>query len=301
LAKLQILKQNTEPPSTSSTKEVLQFNPERPEKGNEQQQHLKRFSDISANKTNNGSRDRDKERSKHSKGGTNSYEIQQAKLHSVDDFVVGQSYKFCNSSKTHKVMDSGKSSDSSLSSANNYNRINEGGSLRIGSSNSKSVSRYLSGNAYKLFQEGSIKPPPEIASSNSKQSHLGTPGMKKKLQYESQMPGKSKENSKSSNHQSFDYTSPSTNITRSGSFMSSPVSGSSSRHLPMTQRKGSFDGHGSDDSMHEKYFKSVENTPVSRRRHTTTSKTGIKSSDSSPQSPISPQKQVLSLKIIFSF
>ena len=47
-----------------------------------------------------------------------------------------------------------------------------------------------------------------------------------------------------------------------------------SRPLPapqQAQRKGSFDGN-SDDSMHEKYFKSVESTPVSRRRHTTSSK-----------------------------
>lgn len=59
------------------------------------------------------------------------------------------------------------------------------------------------------------------------------------------------------------------------------------------QRSGSIDGNGaSDDSMHEKYFKSVENTPVSRRRHNTVSskpsskKTG--SSGSSDQSPTSP-------------
>lgn len=67
-------------------------------------------------------------------------------------------------------------------------------------------------------------------------------------------------------------------------------------------------GAASDDSMHEKYFKSVENTPLSRRRHTTTTKSSSgaasassghgtggsagsnmkHSSDSSPQSPISP-------------
>ncbi|XP_041788238.1 uncharacterized protein LOC121603496 isoform X5 [Anopheles merus] len=54
-------------------------------------------------------------------------------------------------------------------------------------------------------------------------------------------------------------------------------------------------GGGSDDSMHEKYFKSVENTPITRRRHTTSSKSPLQqqkqSSDSSPQSPISPQQQ----------
>lgn len=71
--------------------------------------------------------------------------------------------------------------------------------------------------------------------------------------------------------------------------------GSLARQQIQSQRKGSFDGNGgSDDSMHEKYFKSVENTPVSRRRHTTSSKPNAQkhSSDSSPQSPISPQNQV---------
>lgn len=72
---------------------------------------------------------------------------------------------------------------------------------------------------------------------------------------------------------------------------------------------GGNGGTASDDSMHEKYFKSVENTPLSRRRHTTTPHKGSSgaasassghgtggsagsnmkhSSDSSPQSPISP-------------
>uniref|UniRef100_A0A182KBJ9 Rho-GAP domain-containing protein n=1 Tax=Anopheles christyi TaxID=43041 RepID=A0A182KBJ9_9DIPT len=58
---------------------------------------------------------------------------------------------------------------------------------------------------------------------------------------------------------------------------------------------GGGGGGGSDDSMHEKYFKSVENTPITRRRHTTSSKSPLQqqkqSSDSSPQSPISPQQQ----------
>lgn len=63
------------------------------------------------------------------------------------------------------------------------------------------------------------------------------------------------------------------------------------RPQTQVQRKGSIDGNGggggnSDDSMHEKYFKSVENTPVSRRRHTTASKV-----DNTAQSPISPQNQ----------
>lgn len=81
-------------------------------------------------------------------------------------------------------------------------------------------------------------------------------------------------------------------LTRSGSFMSSPRQ--QQQQLP---RMPSTDGTGaaSDDSMHEKYFKSVENTPVTRRRNVqaaTASATSVQqkhSSDSSPQSPISPQ------------
>jgi len=84
-------------------------------------------------------------------------------------------------------------------------------------------------------------------------------------------------------------------LTRSGSFMSPSSTNVTRQNQPPTiqQRNSSAEGNGgSDDSMHEKYFKSVENTPVSRRRNTTTSKViGQKtcSSDSSPQSPISPQ------------
>lgn len=85
-------------------------------------------------------------------------------------------------------------------------------------------------------------------------------------------------------------------LTRSGSFMSS----SSPRQQPFT-RKTSIDGNGggmSDDSMHEKYFKSVENTPETRRRNTSSLSSNPKhSSDSSPQSPISPQTNV-SLTIV---
>ena len=81
-------------------------------------------------------------------------------------------------------------------------------------------------------------------------------------------------------------------LTRSGSFMSSPRP----HQQQQVPRKPSIDGNGggaSDDSMHEKYFKSVENTPVTRRRNTTSATGGTKhSSDSSPQSPISPQNNV---------
>lgn len=96
--------------------------------------------------------------------------------------------------------------------------------------------------------------------------------------------------------------SPMVSLTRSGSFMSSPR-----QQMP---RKTSIDGNSgggigigsgggggglSDDSMHEKYFKSVENTPITRRRNTTSttpSNNQKHSSDSSPQSPISPQNNV---------
>lgn len=109
-------------------------------------------------------------------------------------------------------------------------------------------------------------------------------------------------------------------LARSGSFMSSSINTSAAQHNKV-HRKSSVEANGgaaSDDSMHEKYFKSVENTPVSRRRHTTAAKTptggsgasagsagggggsgsGNKknSSDSSPQSPISPQVGVFKCK-----
>ncbi|KAM8704369.1 hypothetical protein ACLKA7_008903 [Drosophila subpalustris] len=116
-------------------------------------------------------------------------------------------------------------------------------------------------------------------------------------------------------------------LARSGSFMSSSINPAAAGHHSKSYRKSSAEANGgssggaggggggaaSDDSMHEKYFKSVENTPLSRRRHTTNAKGGASgsntgtatstagsasssghnhkkhSSDSSPQSPISPQ------------
>ncbi|ALC46867.1 RhoGAP93B [Drosophila busckii] len=110
-------------------------------------------------------------------------------------------------------------------------------------------------------------------------------------------------------------------LARSGSFMSSSINPAAAGHHSKSYRKSSAEANGgggggaaSDDSMHEKYFKSVENTPLSRRRHTTNAKShgsgggGASgsntatstagsgssshkkhSSDSSPQSPISPQ------------
>uniref|UniRef100_A0A1I8MH79 Rho GTPase-activating protein 39 n=1 Tax=Musca domestica TaxID=7370 RepID=A0A1I8MH79_MUSDO len=125
-------------------------------------------------------------------------------------------------------------------------------------------------------------------------------------------------------------------LARSGSFMSSSINPSAAGHHSKSYRRSAAEANGtathmgvspvvagpsaggggnagnggaaSDDSMHEKYFKSVENTPLSRRRHTTTNKSSSgaasassghgtggsagsnmkHSSDSSPQSPISP-------------
>jgi Rho GTPase-activating protein 39 len=335
LAKLQILKQTADPPpmrddssSNSLTKE-LSLQP--PTIQQIQAQHQKMSQQHKNNNTNNGTnsssnktnstrRSHDSsERIGHSK---QSFQIQQAKLRDLatsnsaagnasDDFIVGESYKFCKHSgsdgikrSSQKYMDSGKSSDSSLSSAN-HRKAQECGSLRTGSSHEKSssINKYNPESSYRMLQESSsahnildrgqqlisssISNSSDIAISNKNASH-STPLMKKRAQYDSQMSHGSKSRdhpSKSKQHQSFDHPGPSTSITRSGSFMS-PVNEGQPR---MQQRKGSFEGYGSDDSMHEKYFKSVENTPITRRRHTTTSKMGLKSSDSSPQSPISPQ------------
>jgi hypothetical protein len=362
LAKLQILKQTTEPPpiaandsQESPPHQIIKQQQQQQSKLSQQQHNNKRHSENSNNnnniinnsnsnsnsnnnnnsnnKTNSARRSNHSERTGHSKN--SGYQIQQAKLHSVDDFVVGESYKFCKHSSggsggqgasrgSQKYMDSGKSSDSSLSSAN-YKKIQEGGSLRIGSSHSKSSgNKYNPDNTYRMLQESSsshniperghlhlvpsISNSSDLISSTPNNHHLNnnkspshhssnTPIMKKRMQYENQSSGKSSSSAKdgtkaSSKHQSFDFPGPSMSITRSGSFMSPVNSGNPSRTHLQQQRKGSIDGL-SDDSMHEKYFKSVENTPVSRRRHTTTSKTGLKSSDSSPQSPISPQHQVI--------
>lgn len=85
-------------------------------------------------------------------------------------------------------------------------------------------------------------------------------------------------------------------LVRSGSFMSAPKQTN-------IVKKGSIDGNGgSDDSMHEKYFKSVENTPVSKRKNQSLSTCSNQkhSSDSSPHSPMSPKKNVCSFLIEFT-
>lgn len=147
----------------------------------------------------------------------------------------------------------------------------------------------------------------------------GTPQFKKKLLGDKQAASTSRDNNTGSHiakHQSFDYSksmsrqltdisfpnlaqcsllhsyhctdSPMVSLVRSGSFMSAP-------RQPVIVKKSSIDGNGggSDDSMHEKYFKSVENTPISRRRNQSLTCANQKhSSDSSPHSPMSPKKNV---------
>lgn len=140
----------------------------------------------------------------------------------------------------------------------------------------------------------------------------GTPQFKKKVLGEQTS---SPSSSHMAKHPSFDYTksecchcvpnklllahanqivpvrtdSPIASLVRSGSFMSAPKQTN-------VVKKSSIDGNGgaSDDSMHEKYFKSVENTPVSKRKNQPLSAgTNQKqSSDSSPHSPMSPKKNV---------
>ncbi|XP_031618570.1 uncharacterized protein LOC116337810 isoform X4 [Contarinia nasturtii] len=193
-------------------------------------------------------------------------------------------------------LDSGKSSDSSLSSS--YRHGHDSGSLRV-----DQRSKHLADNTYRKMQESSSShsiphvalssdsKAPSISYSTSQTTDISsaqsssTPQFKKKLLSES--------GSHIAKHQSFDYAknSPMVSLVRSGSFMSTPKQTN-------VVKKGSIDGNGggaSDDSMHEKYFKSVENTPVSKRRNQSLSAcTNQKhSSDSSPHSPMSPKKNTL--------
>lgn len=256
--------------------------------------------------------------------------------------------KYCRhtqgSRSNQKHLDSGKSSDSSISSAHGYRRLQEGGSLRIGSNSHQQRKGAAGDSSYVMLQGSSSShniphvaipivdqkhsrhqqyPTQMLSYSISNSSDLAgcvgsgggaaashsvsTPQLKKKLSSETSLHGTI--NSNILKHQSFDYSgtrdpSASISLTRSGSFMSS--SGMSARHQPQSsnstisqQRAASIDGNGaSDDSMHEKYFKSVENTPVSRRRQTVSNSTSNTtklvgprtqgSSDSSPHSPTSP-------------
>lgn len=168
---------------------------------------------------------------------------------------------------TTKTRESGKSSDSSsLSSRHGYRKLQEGGSLRVGGN----ATRRPQGDNFRLLQE---------SSSSHNIPHIPVEKTRKETV---------------SKHQSFDMLESPNNgktsrsLTRSGSFMTSPT------RLVKPIRRGSVEGGaGSDDSMHEKYFKSVENTPVSRRKQQQqqqqqNSHNKKHSSDSSPQSPLSP-------------
>lgn len=99
-------------------------------------------------------------------------------------------------------------------------------------------------------------------------------------------------------------------LTRSGSFVTSPrphqpqaASLSRPRNPDGSQMRSYLGINSDDDSMHEKYFK--ESTPQSKRRNTA-SQDGVvltaskKSSDSSPQSPMSPQVR-LWMDLIFCY
>lgn len=242
LAKLQILKQTTDSTVTSNDPK------DAPQTIQQRLQQHKRHSE--SNKTSSSSRRNNNEErvevrdrsagSGHSKSNNTggSFQIQQQRMPAVDDFGVESHNKFCKHSSSsgtgtggasggqgtsrnsQKYMDSGKSSDSSLSSVHNYRRIQEGGSLRIAS---KSSNKYGPDNNYRMLQESSsshnipnnqllaasLSNSTDLAAANNKSpSHsTGTPLMKKRLGYEvAGSQGKSRESSKSSKHQSFDYS-----------------------------------------------------------------------------------------------
>ncbi|XP_063706772.1 rho GTPase-activating protein 39 [Culicoides brevitarsis] len=210
--------------------------------------------------------------------------------------------------RNNKYFDSGKSSDSSLSSsAHGGRKMQEsGGSLRINSANQ---SKNRPSENFRLLQSSSSShniphisiPQAQVVSTPTEKHHSPTshmmqqhPSLSKKrnnANYDS----KSRDGGMVSKHKSFDMLEDaqdahSRSLTRSDSFGGDRAvapkthSGSRKQKPSSLQRRGSF---GSDDSMHEKYFKSVENTPVSRRRAAQNSR-NKHSSDSSPHSPISP-------------
>ncbi|KAL9890875.1 myTH4 and RhoGAP_KIAA1688 domain-containing protein RhoGAP93B isoform 2-T2 [Glossina fuscipes fuscipes] len=280
--------------------------------------------------------------------------------------------------------ESGKSSDSSLSSIHGYRRFNDeliGGnnvatvqgpnneSLRLGSlQKHRSRKEGNSAGSFDMLQENITGYDHQLKAAHRQhmsaehnsptmQQHHHTPQPKKKMSpdagqqqqhhhlqhiqqfspYNAQqrnLVGISLAGSKSSSatRQAMEYGGTERErdykvvLARSGSFMSSSINPAAAGHHSKSYRKSATEANGSvvgsspgggnngnggaasDDSMHEKYFKSVENTPLSRRRHTTTAKcssgaasassghgtggsagSNMKhSSDSSPQSPISP-------------
>lgn len=218
----------------------------------------------------------------------------------------------------NKYFDSGKSSDSSLSSAHAGGRkMQEGGSLRISSANQ---SKSRPSDNFRLLQSSSSShniphisiPQAQVAEKRHSptqqpimaQMHSSSSSSsKKRNNVNSNYEGGKSRDGMVSKHKSFDMlddthehapTTGSRSLTRSDSFASggknatgAKLAQSATRQQQPSslQRRGSG---GSDDSMHEKYFKSVENTPVSRRRTQNAAPRNKHSSDSSPHSPISP-------------
>uniref|UniRef100_A0A336ML90 CSON013868 protein n=1 Tax=Culicoides sonorensis TaxID=179676 RepID=A0A336ML90_CULSO len=195
-------------------------------------------------------------------------------------------------------------------------KVQEGGSLRIGSANQ---SRSRPSDNFRLLQNSSSShniphisiPQAQVAEKSHispTQQHqamsISSSSSKKRNNATNSYENKSRDGLVSK-HKSFDMLDDdhendaqtgSRSLTRSGSFVTTTsgnnTTGKSTGKQQSTrqhqksslQRRGSF---GSDDSMHEKYFKSVENTPISRRRTNQTTR-NKHSSDSSPHSPISP-------------
>lgn len=224
--------------------------------------------------------------------------------------------------RNNKYFDSGKSSDSSLSSsahAGTRKMQESGGSLRISSANQ---SKSRPSENFRLLQSSSSShniPHISIPQAQTTKEHhsptqqqsimaqmhhssLSSSSKKRNNNYDSAGKPAREGTGMVSKHKSFDmledtqheHTSGSRSLTRSDSFASGGnVPAKNPRpqkpQKPSSlQRRGSF---GSDDSMHEKYFKSVENTPVSRRRAAAAAAQNSRnkhSSDSSPHSPISP-------------
>lgn len=205
----------------------------------------------------------------------------------------------------NKYFDSGKSSDSSLSSAHAGSRkMQEGGSLRIGSANQ---TRSRPSDNFRLLQSSSSSHNiphisiPQAQVTEKRHSPTQQPVMMAQAGAPSSSSSKKRNNVSNSRgdgmvskHKSFDmledtHETSSRSLTRSDSFAGNNKNvksqNSNTRQQSSLQRRGSF---GSDDSMHEKYFKSVENTPVSRRRTQQNTTRNKHSSDSSPHSPISP-------------
>ncbi len=230
LAKLQILKQNTEPEVQLREKETTSSTGTISKLKNRNQENQEGRSRDEFNRDSLGARGTSAVSSGKPKLGTgldkrNAEKLAspsgrhsfQHRLPTVEDFGIDQN-KFYNESgsrnagqgpssanrSSQKYMDSSKSSDSSLSSY----RVQEGGSLRVGNVHNKNA---------RMLQESSSShniPHVPIPGGNSSDlthspSHTsGTPLMKKKLQqYEAGIHSKERERErdKSTKHQSFDY------------------------------------------------------------------------------------------------